>query len=169
MVKQGSQCAKLLRALSDNNWHSLADLHRRAGPMIVHSRISDLRKKHGYEIEHRHVEAKRAALSSQYRLVGEATGLPPDPTTHDGQPRLVLDRDSVPRDAEHRYRIYRVIAGESELVAAVANATEIGNKLLILGKEGQFKESCVGILDTYGTDSISGSWVINPFDSVVLK
>jgi hypothetical protein len=66
-----SHCQLVLEALADGEWHSTADLYRRCGGMILHSRISDLRKRgkrDGFTIEHRHVGGQGAS-AHEYRYV----------------------------------------------------------------------------------------------------
>ena len=60
-----TQCAALLRILGDGEWHTCADILR-AEPMIVHSRIADLRAK-GHVVEHE--TTGKGARWSRYRLV----------------------------------------------------------------------------------------------------
>jgi hypothetical protein len=52
--------------LMDGHWHSTSEILRRH-PMMVHSRVSDLRHKRGLEIQHRTVGA--GAPGSEYRLI----------------------------------------------------------------------------------------------------
>ena len=63
-----SQSYKLLRILEDGHWHTTRDLLREV-PCIVHSRISELRKR-GYEIEHETTGV--GAAGSRYRLKDSA-------------------------------------------------------------------------------------------------
>ena len=74
-----SHCQKILDALRDGQWHTTAQLYRECGPMILHSRISDLRHK-GFQIEGRHVPGQTGARGYKYRLQ-EATQVrrPVDP------------------------------------------------------------------------------------------
>jgi len=140
------------------NWMSVAEIHRRVGPMRLNSRISELRK-HGYTIEHRTVKGKpRASLTHQYRLVDG----PDLPVQSDGPERTVLNRNTVPRDQQHRFRIYRVFRGELELVATTAGGEAAWNLLMALGRGGEFAESCLGINDSHGNQE--GEWVISPWD-----
>lgn len=62
-----SHCDRILEALRDGRWHTTAQLYREVGPMILHSRISDLRKK-GYQVEGRHVPGETGADGYEYRL-----------------------------------------------------------------------------------------------------
>lgn len=74
-----SHCDLILSALRDGQFHTTASLYREVGPMILHSRISDLRKK-GHHVEGRHVPGQSGADGYEYRLV-EATQVrqPVDP------------------------------------------------------------------------------------------
>lgn len=62
-----SHCDRILHALRDGEWHTTAQLYREAGPMVLHSRISDLRHK-GHNVEGRHVPGQTGADGYQYRL-----------------------------------------------------------------------------------------------------
>ena len=63
-----SQCSKLLRILEDGEWYTTRDLLYEV-PCIVHSRISELRKR-GYTIEHETTGV--GAAGSRYRLKDSA-------------------------------------------------------------------------------------------------
>ena len=65
-----SQCERILGVLSDYQWHTTADLYRRLGGMILHSRIAELRKR-GHTIEGRHVPGETGAAGYEYRLLQE--------------------------------------------------------------------------------------------------
>lgn len=164
MVKPNSQNARILRALSKGTWVSVAEIHRRAGTSRLNSRISELRK-YGYEIEHKTLPGKTGALGHQYRLRNppSATVLTTliDPIEFSGLPR-----DEVPRDMVHRFRIYRQIYDELDLVATATTAEDVGVAIVALGTEGVFAHSCVGILDSHGTDRRPGSWILSPFDTL---
>lgn len=67
-----SHCQKILDALRDGQFHTTADLYRECGPMILHSRISDLRAK-GHIVEGRHVPGASGAAGYQYRLLPSVT------------------------------------------------------------------------------------------------
>lgn len=64
-----SQCDLVLRTLEDSpgEWISMTTLARLSGAYAVHSRISDLRKKRGLNIEHKNIHAG-AAIHSYYKL-----------------------------------------------------------------------------------------------------
>jgi hypothetical protein len=162
-VRPGSQNARILRALSKGTWVTVAEIHRRAGTSRLNSRVSELRK-YGYEIEHETVPGKVGSLGHRYRLLN-----PPSPTE---LARIIdpiefpgLPRDEVPRNKDHRFRIYRQLYDEIDLVATATTAEDVGVAIITLGAEGVFSHSCVGILDSHGTDKKPGSWVINPWDT----
>ena len=67
-----SHCDQILRALRDGQWHTTHDLYIEVGPMILHSRISDLRKK-GHIVEGRHVPGRTGAEGYEYRLAPSVT------------------------------------------------------------------------------------------------
>lgn len=163
MVKPNSQNARILRALSRGTWVSVAEIHRRAGTSRLNSRISELRN-YGYEIEHGTVPGKTGALGHRYRLVNppSATELATfiDPVEFSGLPR-----DEVPRNRDHRFRIYRQLYDEIDLVATATTAEDVGVAIIALGGEGVFAHSCVGILDSHGTAETPGSWILNPWDT----
>lgn len=95
-----SQCADILAVLADGEWHTVADIHRRAGFSRLNSRVSELRDR-GHHIECDRVAAERASDAYRYRLRGSldetsAISLPPGGT--DGGRRLV-ERTQSPRGA----------------------------------------------------------------------
>lgn len=160
MIRAGSQNARIIRALGNGHWTTVSEIHRRAGPSRLNSRISELRKK-GYQIEHQ--PRGNGPLGHVYRLLNppseeELARLAPE------KPVPRLDRDEVPRDETHRFRIYRQIYDEIDLVATATTAEDVGVALVTLGGEGAFSGSCVGLLDTHGTESKKGTWVLNPWD-----
>lgn len=159
-ISINSQAGRIVRALSDGRWHTVANIHRAAGTCRLNSRISELRTR-GFVIEHDTVPGRSGSLGHRYRMVKAPldisfVGVPPE--------RPALSRDEVPRDIAHRYRIYRRVFGELELVAAVPTPERVGVELIRLGLEGQFAESCPGILDTHASDAVSGTWCLNPWD-----
>lgn len=163
MVKPNSQNARILRVLADGKWKTTAAIHRKAGTSRLNSRISELRK-YGYEIEHGKVLGKAGPLGHRYRLI--------NPPAQTELARLVdldaspgLPRDEVPRNEEHRFRIYRMIYDELDLVATASTPEDVGVALITLGREGEFEHSCAGVLDTHGTDEVQGAWILNPFDT----
>jgi biotin operon repressor len=165
MIKPNSQNARILRALSDGRFHTVANIHRKAGTSRLNSRISELRKQ-GFEIEHETVAGKTGSLGHRYRLLN-----PPSQTElarlvdlgiHDD---ISLPRAEIPRDAVHRYRIYRMVYDVLDLVATASTPEDVGVAIITLGMEGEFDHSCAGILDTHGTDAAKGTWVLDPWDT----
>lgn len=67
-----SHCDRILDALRDGQWHTTHALYIEVGPMILHSRISDLRKK-GHNVEGRHVPGQSGADGYEYRLLPSVT------------------------------------------------------------------------------------------------
>lgn len=66
MIRPGSQNARILELLSDGGWYTTREILQ-AVPCIVHSRISELERKHGYLIEHEGTGG--GAGNHRYRLV----------------------------------------------------------------------------------------------------
>lgn len=165
-VRPNSQNARILKALSSGTWVTVAEIHRRAGTSRLNSRVSDLRK-YGYEIEHEAVPGKTGPLGHRYRLL--------NPPPRSELERLVdppfqetLPRERVPRDSLHRFRIYRMIRDQIDLVATASSESDVGSAIITLGREGEFAGACVGILDTHGSESDPGEWILNPFDTPVI-
>ena len=79
-----SHTQQILQALRDGQWHTTHDLYLRLGPMILHSRISDLRHQ-GHQIQGEHVPGQTGAHGYQYRLLWEAD-----------KPRRPVDTPLVP-------------------------------------------------------------------------
>lgn len=63
-----SQCAAILEVLGDGEWHSVADIHRRAGYSRLNSRVSELRDR-GHMIEHEVGPGCSNVERHRYRLV----------------------------------------------------------------------------------------------------
>jgi hypothetical protein len=70
--------------------------------------------------------------------------------------------EHVPRgNGDHRYRIYRLRAGELELVASAPEPEHMGLGLVTLHAEGEFGfDDSVGVLDTLEDP---GHWVVHPW------
>lgn len=69
--------------------------------------------------------------------------------------------EHVPRGGENLFRIYRLRAGELELVATAPDAGGMGLALVTLAQEGEFiVDDAVGVLKT---DTDPGRWIVNPF------
>src|SRR3990172_6338070 len=73
--------------------------------------------------------------------------------------------DVAPRDERNRFRIYRVKdGGEPELVATAATPGAVGLALVTLGREGEFDDQAVGVLDALADpEKATGSWVLTPW------
>lgn len=68
-----THCELVLEALRDGEWHTTADIYKATGGfMILHSRVSDLRKR-GHNVEGRHVPGMTGADGYQYRLLPSVT------------------------------------------------------------------------------------------------
>lgn len=168
MVKSGSQNWRILRALADGRWHTVAAIHRRAGTSRLNSRISELRKVHGYAIEHEVLAGKVGALGHRYRLSEPLSRAESERLFGVGAPALPIVPGEVfaPRDQENRYRIYRLVYDELQLVATAPDEESVGVALVRLGKEQQFSGSAPGLLDSRGSEGEAGTWVISPWDTV---
>lgn len=162
-VKPDTHCGRLLAVLGDGRWHTTSALHRRAGNMIVHSRIADLRRK-GYRIEHDTVPGRKGAQAHRYIWLDA----PAQEPAEEIQPLFSWD-DLAPRRPAERFRIYRKRAGaDLELVATTATVEGIGTTLFTLGEEGEWERANVGVLDTHagtGTLRSKGSWIVSPFET----
>lgn len=162
-VSANSQCGRILHALEDGKWKSVASIHRKAGTSRLNSRISDLRIKHGYEIEHATIPGKRGALGHAYRLLGG----PPIP--HGEAPfksSMTVPGDSyAPRDLFNRYRLYKVVYDKLQLLGTAPTPDDVGMAVVTLGLEGEFSGGSFGLLDTHGTEEETGTWVVNPWDT----
>lgn len=67
-----THCERILDVLADGKWHSTSNIHRRAGNMIIHSRIADLRKKGHLQLPPA-VETQRTP-AERFRLYGRGQG-----------------------------------------------------------------------------------------------
>lgn len=74
---------------------------------------------------------------------------------------FVLDGEVIwPRTVKERYGIFRVKdGGHPDLVATCRTQGEIGTCLCRLGKEGEFLDTCVGIMDGRDHKDETGQWV----------
>lgn len=157
--KPGTHCARLLAVLADGKPWSTSALHRRAGNMIVHSRVSELRNK-GYRIEHEHVPGRVGARAHRYRWL-DAPGV----ETHDEPDPLFTWDELAPRRPEERFRIYRhTIDAPLELIATCPSPESVGVALCTLVAEGEFDRAAVGVLDSNGSDDTPGKWIVNPWE-----
>lgn len=89
-MRQRTDCDFLLEVLSDGGWHSTSEILRRSfvergHGMTVHSRVSDLRKKRGLEVEHRRAAGERAD-AFQYRLAASSAGAADPPSGSSSEP-----------------------------------------------------------------------------------
>lgn len=157
-VKKDSQNARILRVLSDGRWHTGSNLQRRSGAKRLNSRISELREG-GYEIESERIGGV-GLLSHRYRMPKPFREV--DALVTKREPEL--DREMVPRDIEHRFRVYRCELDELELVGTAASPEDLGRLIIHLGRAERFAGSCPGLLDTYGNNE-KGTWLLNPFDT----
>lgn len=67
-----THCQRILHALRDGEFHTTAALYREVGPCILHSRVSDLRKR-GHNVQGRHVPGQTGANGYEYRLLPSVT------------------------------------------------------------------------------------------------
>lgn len=162
MITPNSHNARVLHALASGKWVTSAEIERRAGSVRLPSRISELRKR-GFQIDHRVVPGAKGKLAHKYKLVN-----PPPKSEIEGLFTVALtgiDRGSVPRDKAHRFRIYRMVFDEIDLVATAEDAASLGEAIISLGESDVFSHSCIGILDTKGSAGTKGTWIINPWDT----
>ena len=168
-VRPGSQGARILHALANGKWQTVQTIHRKAGTSRLNSRISELRHRHGYGIDHdTGGPGPTAARVHRYRLVS-APGELPLRDLPDTLAEFVLDDDVVtPRTPEHRFRVYRVCDDDSrELVGTAPSEEALGVALCTWGREGEFANCAIGWLDTFGTDERPGEWIVKPWDARV--
>jgi hypothetical protein len=161
MTQRQTQGERILRVLSDGAWHTTSEIHRRAGFSRLNSRVSELRKR-GALIECQHLPGRGSGPRAyRYRW----TNIPPAVrlrVKEEGPPKV-----EVPRTLDTRYRIYRVPRfGEQELVDTAPTPEELGVKLVRLAAEGEFANSCIGILDSHGIpkEEEPGTWLVNPHE-----
>jgi hypothetical protein len=154
-VKPETHCGRVLAALSDGKWHTTRSLYREAGPLILHSRIADLRRK-GYRIECEHIAGKGSGAGA-YRY--QWLDAPAPDVRDDGQLKISTD-EIAPRVEAERYRIFRTRnGGAPEIVATVGTLEAIGPALYLLGTEGEFDDYCVGLQDALDHQDENGKWV----------
>lgn len=159
--KEGTHGARLLAVLADGKPHTTREIHRRAGNMIVHSRVAELRKRYGYRIECEHVNGRKGAAAYRYTWL-DAPAPEPDDT-----PEPLFDwEDLAPRRPEERYRLYRKAAGKDlQLVATCATPEAVGLTLCTLADEGEWERANVGVLDIEGGNNGAGRWLVSPFET----
>lgn len=82
--------------------------------------------------------------------------------------------DHYPREPAHRYRIYRLRAGDREVLGTTPTAGGIGEGIVAWAEEGDLLDSDVlGVLDCqgdgenpldeFGHYTHSGRWLVNPY------
>lgn len=163
-VKPDTHCGRVLAALADGKPHTTRQLYREAGPMILHSRVAELRKK-GYRIECEHIKGKTTGAGA-YRYTW--IDAPPSSNGDDTQLRITTD-EIAPRVPAERYRIFRVVnGGPPEIVATVGTLAEIGPALFTLGTEGEFDNACLGLQDALSRwddkqGKYVGQWFVLPY------
>lgn len=162
-LQPNSQNARVLRVLSDGHWHTSSNLVRKTGAKRLNSRMSELRK-HGYEIEREPIPGKTGQLGHRYRMTNPPTTAPAAPGSRSRR-RSAPSKVVAPRDMLHRHRLYAMRFDELELVATATTPEDAGVALFTLGREGEFKGSCVGWLDTHGKEDEKGTWILNPFET----
>lgn len=91
-ILAGSQNHRILRVLGDGDWHTTAEIHRRAGFSRLNSRVAELRSR-GFVIECERVSGESGARGYAYRLVGGGNG-----GDGPGGQRVSTTRESVPSD-----------------------------------------------------------------------
>ena len=66
-------------------------------------------------------------------------------------------------DPAERFRVYTVCQGETtkNLIATCATPEALGVALVTLGREGEFIDCAVGILDTAG--EVGQKWILKPW------
>jgi hypothetical protein len=166
-IRAGSQNARILAVLWDGQRHTVPEIHRRAGGCRLNSRISELRR-HGCEIECDRDPRRKGAGAYGYRLVATPPGLEPPPEQAEWA-RMLADaeqrRASVPRDAEHRLRLYGIRDGDVlDVLGTAATAADLGVLIVELGRRGGLHHLCLGVLDTFGRDTNAGTWLVNPWE-----
>jgi len=158
-VKPTSHCGRVLAALSDGQAKTTRQLYRECGPMILHSRVADLRAK-GYRIECQHIAGKGTGAGA-YRY--QWLDAPAPEPNGDGQLTITTD-EIAPRVPAERYRIYgRPAHGDLQLIATVATPEALGVAIVTLGGEEEFSDLHLGILDTHGNSNKPGVWLVKPW------
>lgn len=164
-----TQTGRILAVLSDGQWHTTAEIHRRAGYSRLNSRIADQRKR-GKAIECETVPGQSGAKGYRYRWTNapEDGGGAPEIMSWEEAP----DTGSLyPREPESRYRIYRLRAGAVLDIVSATDSCDGALKALCRHMvEGEFPEGTTpGILDCKGADCDddgpwdTGSWLVNPW------
>lgn len=162
-VKPDTHCGRVLAALADGKPHTTRQLYRECGPMILHSRIADLRAK-GYDIACEHIAGKGTGAGAyRYQWLDAPAQ---EPELGNGQLSMTTD-EIAPRVPQERYRIFRVSnGGPPEIVATVGTLAEVGPALYTLGCEGEFDDYCLGLqdaLDHQDGGKWVGKWFVKPW------
>ncbi len=153
-VDPNTHCGRVLAALADGRPHTTRQLYRECGPMILHSRIADLRAK-GYDIACEHIAGKGTGAGA-YRYTW--IGAPPDTAITPGQMTLTTD-EIAPRVPSERYRIFRVRnGGAPEIMATVGTESAIWPAIRLLAEEGDLDDACLGVMDALD-HQVNGKWV----------
>lgn len=166
-MKPGSQTSRILSVLWDGKEHSVTEIHRRAGTSRLNSRISDLRKQ-GCVIECRRKPNRKGPSAYVYQLLSTPPGLKA-PLDQEEWAHLTEEaerrREEIPRDALHRYRLYALRkGGVLDIIGATPTAEQLGRMIVSKGRDGLLSELCLGVLDTFGTETSTGTWIVNPWD-----
>lgn len=71
MARRPTQCDRVLEVLDDGLWHSIHEIHDRAGSMRLNSRVSELRARRGLDIQQRQQRDPRTGERVYgYQLLG---------------------------------------------------------------------------------------------------
>jgi hypothetical protein len=74
---------------------------------------------------------------------------------------FVIDGEQVwPRTIKERYGLFRVKGGgRPDLIATCRTQSEVGTTLCRLGKEGEFLDYCIGVMDGRDHKNKDGEWI----------
>jgi len=165
-LKPDSQNARIVAVLADGKWHTSVNVQRRSGAGRLNSRLSELRR-HGYVIDREPIPGQSGRLAHRYRLKNPPSKKVLEELVSPITSGKAISRDT-PRNRKNRFRIYRMALDTLELVATAATPSGIGEKVFALGLEGVFRGSCLGVLDTHGTATSKGTWIVDPFNNAPL-
>jgi hypothetical protein len=156
-VRPDTHCGKVLAALSDGKSHTTRQLYREVGPMILHSRVADLRKR-GYRIECDHIPGKGTGAGAYRYIWVDAPGVP---SGGNGQAQMTITTDDIaPRVPAEQFRIFRVRnGGAPEILATVGNESEIWPAIRLMSEEGMLDDACLGVMDALDHQDANGKWV----------
>lgn len=70
-----------------------------------------------------------------------------------------------PYDPAQRFRVYTVCQGETtrNLIATCASEESLGVAICTLGREGEFVDCALGILDTDPAAIVGQKWILKPW------